>query len=130
MPANSQGAATVAIIGAGFSGTAVAIQLLCRFSAGTIARPLHLVLIDPRAETGAGVAYATRDYPYPLNVAAAQMSLDVASPDDFIQFARAQGICAEGCDYLPRQVYGSYLQARLAQLLGAQYTLEANARSA
>jgi len=113
MPANSQGAATVAIIGAGFSGTAVAVYLLRRVAAGTLARPLHLILIDPRAEIGAGVAYATRDYPYPLNVAAGQMSLDVGTPDDFIRFARAQGICAEGCDYLPRQVYGAYLRARL-----------------
>src|SRR6476646_3371170 len=73
----------VAIVGAGFCGTALAIQLLRR-AADT---PLRIVLIDPRATPGAGVAYAARDYPYPLNVAAGHMSLDGASPADFLEFA-------------------------------------------
>src|SRR5690348_7426135 len=67
-----------------------------------------------RAELGAGVAYATRDSPYPLNVAAGQMSLDAAQPDDFLEYVRSQGIQATAGDYLPRQVYGDYLRARFA----------------
>jgi uncharacterized NAD(P)/FAD-binding protein YdhS len=100
----------VAIVGAGFSGTAVAIHLLR--SAKT---PLRILLIDPREELGAGVAYATRDYPYPLNVAAAQMSVDAARPQDFLDYARGTGIHAAPGDYLPRQVYGDYLRARLTE---------------
>jgi uncharacterized NAD(P)/FAD-binding protein YdhS len=98
----------IAIIGAGFSGTAVAIQLLRQ--AGE--RPLRIVLLDPREEIGAGVAYATRDYPYPLNVAAGQMSLDANAPDDFLEFANTLGIHAVSGDFLPRQVYGEYLRTR------------------
>ncbi|HTU67421.1 MAG TPA: FAD/NAD(P)-binding protein, partial [Steroidobacteraceae bacterium] len=64
------------------------------------------------AELGAGVAYATRDYPYPLNVAAGQMSLDAAQPRDFLEYLRDTGIHAEAGDYLPRQVYGEYVRAR------------------
>jgi uncharacterized NAD(P)/FAD-binding protein YdhS len=106
---------TIAIVGAGFSGTAVAIQLLRRLAADSPARGIRIVLIDPRAETGAGVAYATRDYPYPLNVAAGQMSLDASRPSDFLDFVQQQGIHATAGDYLPRQVYGDYLRARLGE---------------
>jgi uncharacterized NAD(P)/FAD-binding protein YdhS len=58
---------TLAIIGARFSGTAVAIQFLRRLASDPSGSAVRIVLIDPRAEVGAGVAYATRDYPYPLN---------------------------------------------------------------
>lgn len=104
----------VAIVGAGFSGTAVAIHLLKQAAALGSPRPLRITLIDPRGEIGGGVAYATRDYPYPLNVAAAQMSIDGTRPTDFLDYIKAEGIHAAPGDYLPRQVYGDYLRARFA----------------
>jgi uncharacterized NAD(P)/FAD-binding protein YdhS len=110
---------TLAIIGAGFSGTAVAIQFLRHLASSPSGSAVRIVLIDPRAEVGAGVAYATRDYPYPLNVAAGQMSLDGASPEDFLDFVRHQGIHASAADYLPRQVYGDYLRCRLGEARAA-----------
>jgi uncharacterized NAD(P)/FAD-binding protein YdhS len=106
---------TIAIVGAGFSGTAVAIGLLRRVRSGGFNGILRIVLIDPRTEIGAGVAYSTRDYPYPLNVAAGQMSLDATSPGDFLEFVKQQGIHASAGDYLPRQVYGDYLRARFEE---------------
>jgi uncharacterized NAD(P)/FAD-binding protein YdhS len=106
--AEATGERLIAIVGAGFSGTAVATLLLRQAPRDR----LRVVLIDPRAELGAGVAYATRDYPYPLNVAAGQMSLDAAQPDDFLAYARASGIHAAPGDYLPRQVFGEYLRDR------------------
>jgi uncharacterized NAD(P)/FAD-binding protein YdhS len=104
----------IVIVGAGFCGTAVAIHLL-RQAAPDAPVALRIVLVDPREEIGAGVAYATRDYPYPLNVAAGQMSLDATKPGDFLDFVRGQGIHAQAADYLPRQVYGDYLRTRFAQ---------------
>ena len=104
----------VAIIGAGFSGTAVAIHLLSEAAAARSPTTLRIALIDPHPEIGAGVAYATRDYPYPLNVAAGQMSVDGTRPGDFLDFLRSQGIHAAAGDYLPRQVYGDYLRTRFA----------------
>jgi uncharacterized NAD(P)/FAD-binding protein YdhS len=105
----------IAIVGGGFSGTAVAIRLL----RAHWNEPVSIVLVDPREDLGGGVAYAMRDYPYPLNVAAGQMSLDGAHPHDFLDFLRAQGICAAPADYLPRQVFGEYLRARFAAALAA-----------
>jgi uncharacterized NAD(P)/FAD-binding protein YdhS len=99
---------TIAIIGGGFSGTSLAIHLLRQpYPTGA-----QLVIIDPQEQPGPGLAYATRDYPYPLNVAAAQMSLDPAHPADFLEFLGGQGIQAAGGDYLPRQVFGDYLRER------------------
>jgi uncharacterized NAD(P)/FAD-binding protein YdhS len=107
-PAAGRTPRLIAIVGAGFSGTAVAIQLLRQPPPD----PVRIVLVDPRPEVGAGVAYATRDYPYPLNVAAGQMSLDSSEPQDFLAYANALGIHAAAGDFLPRQVYGEYLRAR------------------
>jgi uncharacterized NAD(P)/FAD-binding protein YdhS len=109
----------VAIVGAGFSGTAAAIHLLKEATAAASPRSVRIVLIDPRPRIGAGVAYATRDYPYPLNVAAGQMSLDGAHPRDFLDYLKTQGIHAAPGDYLPRQVYGDYLRARFAEARAA-----------
>ena len=55
---------TVVIVGAGFSGTAVAIHLL-RLPHSA---PLRIVLIE-RAPTAGGLAYAIRERPYLLNEA-------------------------------------------------------------
>ena len=108
-------ARTVAIVGGGFSGICVAIHLLRE--AGDA--PPQVVIYEPRSELGAGIAYDTRDYPYPLNVAAGQMSLDAARPQDFLEYACAQGIRATATDYLPRQLYGEYLRARFAETCAA-----------
>ena len=116
----------VAIIGAGFSGIAVAIQLLRQATR----EPLRLVLVERRTEIGAGAAYATRDYPYPLNVAAGQMSLDSVAPQDFLEFANEQGIHASAGDFLPRQVYAEYLRARFEAVRSAATTASCQVRQA
>ena len=61
-----------------------------------------------------GVAYARRSYPYLLNVPAARMSANSLDAAEFLRFARRSrpGVSAE--DYLPRELYGEYLQASLA----------------
>jgi uncharacterized NAD(P)/FAD-binding protein YdhS len=101
---------TIAIVGAGFSGTVVAINLLQQQSA----EPVQVILVD-RTPAGRGVAYADREYPYLLNVPAGRMSADAGDPLDFLNFVRARspGVTAE--DFLPRSLYGEYLQWRLRE---------------
>jgi uncharacterized NAD(P)/FAD-binding protein YdhS len=110
---------TIAIVGAGFSGTAVAINLL-QHSSGTA---LRVVLVDP-ASAGRGVAYANRDYPYLLNVPAGRMSADATVPLDFLNFALTRFAHATAHDFLPRSLYGDYLESRLdsAERGGGQLT--------
>jgi uncharacterized NAD(P)/FAD-binding protein YdhS len=99
---------TIAIVGAGFSGTAVAINLLQHPSGS----PMQVILVD-RAPAGHGVAYASREYPYLLNVPAGRMSADAAEPLDFLNFALTRFPHATSQDFLPRSLYGKYLEARL-----------------
>jgi uncharacterized NAD(P)/FAD-binding protein YdhS len=100
---------TIAIVGAGFSGTAVAINLLQQPS--DVA--LRVILLD-RAPPGQGVAYARRPYPYLLNVPAGRMSVAAAAPLDFLNFALTRFPHATAHDFLPRSLYGEYLESRLS----------------
>ncbi len=99
---------TIVIVGAGFSGTTVAINLL-RLAAE---EPLRIVLVD-RARGARGVAYTQREWPYLLNVPAGRMSATSAEPTEFLVFAqrRLPGTTAD--DFLPRELYGEYLESVL-----------------
>jgi uncharacterized NAD(P)/FAD-binding protein YdhS len=100
---------TIAIVGAGFSGTLVAVNLLkSQHWAST-----HIVLIERAKCVARGKAYAERDYPYLLNVPACRMSADPNAPDDFLHFAQHHLPKATGEDFLPRALYGQYLETAL-----------------
>lgn len=99
---------TIVIVGAGFSGTAAAINLLRLGSVG----PLRIVLVDP-AQAGRGTAYANREYPYLLNVPAGRMATSSADPLGFVEFARQRLPRVNAEDFLPRSLYGDYLEANL-----------------
>src|SRR5262245_3615137 len=100
---------TIVIVGAGFSGTVVAANLL---------RSQHwartrIVLLERSANIARGKAYAKREYPYLLNVPAGRMSADATSPLDFLSFAQQRIPDATAEDFLPRALYGEYLEATL-----------------
>ena len=73
---------TIAIVGAGFSGTATAIQLLTRH--GEL--PLRLVLINRHPNLARGVAYGTQSPSHLLNVPAGRMGLFPDREGDFLEF--------------------------------------------
>ncbi len=100
---------TIAIIGAGYSGTVVAINLLREAAT----RPLRVVLVERGAAFARGVAYASRDYPYMLNVPTSHMSATSAEPDEFLRFAQRQNPSVRGDAFLPRTLYGDYLDELL-----------------
>jgi uncharacterized NAD(P)/FAD-binding protein YdhS len=106
---------TIAIVGAGFSGTVLAANLL-RHPAS---RATDIVLIERGSAMGRGVAYAKHDFPYLLNVPAGRLSADSRDPQQFLRYARRTLQNAEGDDFLPRALYGDYLQD---MLLGAERT--------
>jgi uncharacterized NAD(P)/FAD-binding protein YdhS len=96
----------IMIVGAGFSGTVLAAYLLRRPPSSAT----DVVLIERGAEMGRGVAYAARDFPYLLNVPAARLSADAQDPLQFLRFAQRQLPGADAEDFLPRALYGEYLQ--------------------
>ncbi len=102
---------TIVIVGAGFSGTAVAVNLL-RLSYW---KPVRIVLVDRAEQMARGAAYASRDYPYLLNVPAGRMSLNSSDPLEFLRFARERLPGATEEDFLPRSLYGEYLESALLE---------------
>jgi len=102
---------TIVIVGAGFCGTVLAANLLRRPPSGAT----DLVLVERGAEMGRGTAYAARDFPYLLNVPAARLSADSGDALQFLRFAQRRLPDADGGDFLPRAMYGDYLQDALLQ---------------
>ena len=100
---------TIAIIGAGFSGTTLAVQLL------RAAPPaLDTVYLVERAEGRVGgVAYRTRSASHTLNVPAGRMSAFEDEPDDFLHFVRLREPALTGGSFVPRRLYGEYLAEAL-----------------
>jgi uncharacterized NAD(P)/FAD-binding protein YdhS len=101
-------ARTIAIVGAGFSGTATALQL--QRQARVHGQGIRVLLIERGADFGRGLAYAKSRYPYLLNVPASRMSVTTTDPEDFLRFARRSHPEISGEDFLPRSLYGDYLQ--------------------
>lgn len=98
----------IAVIGTGFSGVAVACQLLARLPAGS-----ELTLFNASGNMARGLAYGTQSDEHQLNVPAARMSLYPQDPAHFQRWLQAQGEAGEGHEFVPRQRYGQYLQACL-----------------
>lgn len=98
----------IVIIGAGFSGTLVAVQLLRQSR-----RPLHITLVERRqAQIAAGVAYGTASPCHLLNVPAGAISALPDQPDHFLRWARSRTLdpAIDAGAFLPRRLYGDYLR--------------------
>jgi uncharacterized NAD(P)/FAD-binding protein YdhS len=114
---------TIAIIGGGFCGTVLAANLLRRASA----QPSRIILIERREQLGRGVAYQATAHRPLLNVPAARMSADAQDPLQFARFARRRDPALGAQQFLPRELYGDYLQQLLrdaAQAAPAGMTFE------
>ncbi|HEY4444228.1 MAG TPA: FAD/NAD(P)-binding protein [Steroidobacteraceae bacterium] len=96
----------IIIVGAGFCGTVLAANLLRR----SPPEATDVVLIERGSTMGRGVAYAAREFPYLLNVPAARLSADSRDPLQFLRFAQRRAPAADGEDFMPRALYGDYLQ--------------------
>ena len=96
----------VAIVGAGFSGTLLAVNLLrCDGPRAT--------LIERAPVAGQGVAYGTVHRDHVLNVRAANMSAFPDDPDHFLRWLASEGMAATAASFVPRAVYGAYLRGLL-----------------
>jgi uncharacterized NAD(P)/FAD-binding protein YdhS len=96
------------VVGAGASG------LLC---ARALLRSGHpaVVLVERNPCWGAGPAYSTSDRAHLLNVPASRLSVDSARPNDFVDWAAARIGGVSASSFLPRAMYGEYLQDSLCR---------------
>jgi uncharacterized NAD(P)/FAD-binding protein YdhS len=98
----------IAIVGAGFSGVATVIQLLKQLQ-----QPARIILLGHAPSYGRGLAYGTSSAQHLLNVPAGRMSMDPAHESGFTDYLRHLGLGFTAADFVPRSLYGSYLQACL-----------------
>ena len=114
----------VAVMGGGFTGAAIALELARQTAA-------EIIVIEPRPVLGAGLAYSTPDPAHRLNVPACRMTIDPGVPDDFARWLAAQGALAPGCcaaeHFAPRRQFGDYVRARLAPALASGRVLHRRA---
>ena len=105
---------TIAVIGAGFSGTLLSLHLL-RYAAPTT----RVVLIERNSQFGRGLAYATGNANHFLNVPAGRMSAFHDRPDHFLEWLQnlpeqeRGGIEVAAQAFVPRRLFGAYVRALL-----------------
>src|SRR3984885_4710598 len=104
---------TIAIVGAGFSGTLLTLHLLRRCPP-----PTRLVLIERNSQFGRGLAYATGNASHILNVPASRMSAFHDRPNDFLEWLSSQpesetGTAVGPGTFAPRRLFGAYIRALL-----------------
>lgn len=103
---------TIAIVGGGFAGTAMAIHL-----SRASKRPLRLIVIDPAETPGPGRAHSSPHPDHRLNGQPVMHSLYPESPLHFEHWLAASGtlakdpraIAEQGAIYARRQDFGRYL---------------------
>jgi uncharacterized NAD(P)/FAD-binding protein YdhS len=106
---------TIVVVGGGFCGTVLAANLL----RSAPRQHTRVVLVEQRAEVGRGVAYQSATGQYLLNVPAGRMSASSLDPGQFVRFAQRRSGSVTAADFLPRQLYGEYLQELLENAVRA-----------
>ncbi|MFC3712380.1 FAD/NAD(P)-binding protein [Sphingoaurantiacus capsulatus] len=101
----------IAIVGAGFSGSLFAINLVRHDGPDAL-------LIERGAAFGRGVAYSTGNADHLLNVRAANMSALPDAPAHFADWLAGRDRDACPTAFVPRATYGAYLGDLLAETAG------------
>ena len=96
----------VAIVGAGFSGTLQAINLLRHGGPSA-------TLIERAPRPGLGLAYGAAHPSHVLNVRASNMSAFPDEPDHFVRWLEKRGVPDAPAAFVPRLTYGTYLRELL-----------------
>lgn len=100
---------TIAIIGAGFCGSTLAVQLL-RHPPVT---PLKILLINRPGSMARGIAYSTQAPAHVLNVPAGRMNALAGEDDSFYEYVKRNNATATPGSFVERRLYGDYLEALL-----------------
>jgi uncharacterized NAD(P)/FAD-binding protein YdhS len=115
----------IAIVGGGFTGAAVAFHLARRMAAQPSAPAPQIIVIEPRAMLGAGLAYSTTEPAHRINVPASKMSLVSEDPGHFARWLESAGVVEgdpaaltrKGDAFPQRGAFGRYVAETLAPLV-------------
>ena len=109
-------APVVLVLGGGFSGAVFATHLLRAARA-----PFEMVIVEPRAQLGAGLAYGSAAPEHRINVPSDKMILFAEDPMHLTRWVRAEGlfesdpeaVTTEGHHYMRRADFARYVAAQL-----------------
>lgn len=101
---------SIAVIGAGLSGTLLIINLLKRDYNDKV----YIRWIDRSNEDSLGPAYSTNE-DYLLNVPVEKMGAFPEDPEHFLKWSQQKNITASKGDYLPRKIYRKYIKELLQE---------------
>lgn len=102
---------TILIIGAGFSGTLIAARLLKLDTQ----KSLCVYLVNGSGLIARGMAYGTQSLHHVLNVPAGNMSAFDEDPQHFLRYAKRIDPSIEAGSFVPRRIYGDYLEWLLSE---------------
>lgn len=100
----------IGVIGGGFTGTALAVQLAEHLGAAA-----DIFLFERSGEFGQGVAYATTNDRHLLNVPAGNMSAVDGDAGHFLRWLKEAGYPGGAETFVRRGLYGSYLKDLLGR---------------
>jgi len=108
----------IVAVGGGYSGAAFAIH-----ASRVAPQPLEIVLVEPRARLGPGLAHSTEHPDHRLNAADSIHLLYLDDPDHFSTWLRTSGaltrdpeaLAVNGRIYPRRSDFGAYVNAELAR---------------
>jgi uncharacterized NAD(P)/FAD-binding protein YdhS len=108
--------ARIAIIGGGFTGAAVALNIV-----SATRQFVEILIFEPRQKLGAGLAYDTDNPVHRINVPAIKMSVSSEDPLEFQNWLDARGIVQDdpagvgpdGHYYARRQSFGDYVDDKI-----------------
>jgi uncharacterized NAD(P)/FAD-binding protein YdhS len=110
----------VAIIGGGFTGATVAFHL------ARLSPEARIVVIEPRAQLGQGLAYSTTDPSHRINVPASRMTMDCADEGGLQTWIETKGAelspgtqIENGALFPQRRLVADYVADNLAPLLAS-----------
>ncbi|MDR3616181.1 MAG: FAD/NAD(P)-binding protein [Candidatus Obscuribacterales bacterium] len=98
----------VVIVGGGVSGTLTAVNLLRQEET-----KIKIILIEPRAQAGLGLAYSTPCSEHLLNVRASGMSAFADDPGHFLKFAKEADATIDENTFVSRKFFGHYINSIL-----------------
>jgi uncharacterized NAD(P)/FAD-binding protein YdhS len=109
---------SIAIIGGGATGVSVLTQLITQFESVSTQIRLKIYLIETTSKIGPGLAYSTDNKHHILNMSAETMGIYPEKSGDFVEWLKESKSYfsdhseAINSQYLPRLLYGKYLENR------------------
>jgi uncharacterized NAD(P)/FAD-binding protein YdhS len=100
---------SVVIVGGGASAVYVAVALEERSAARELPAP-SITVVGREFPIGRGLAYGHADAHHRLNSPAGKMSISALDDTHFVRWANDRGVPVEGYDFVPRNLFGDYVE--------------------